>query len=98
MSAYIVVQVDITDPERFAEYRTMVPASLEAYGGRFLARGGATETLEGDWQPSRLVILEFESVEQAKRWWDSDEYREARDLRQASADTQMVVVEGYAGS
>ena len=95
MSAYIVVQVDIKDPERFAEYRTMVPASLEAYGGRFLARGGATQTLEGDWQPPRLVILEFDSVDQAKRWWDSEEYREARDLRQASADTQMVVIEGY---
>ena len=95
MSAYIVVQVDIRDPERFAEYRTMVPASLEAYGGRFLARGGATQTLEGDWQPPRLVILEFDSVDQAKRWWDSEEYREARDLRQASADTQMVVIEGY---
>ena len=95
MSAYIVVEVDVKDAERFAHYRTMVPASLEAYGGKFLVRGGATEILEGSWQPPRIVVLEFDSVEQAKRWWDSDEYREARDLRQACADTKMIVVEGY---
>ena len=94
MAAYIVVQVDIKDPERFAEYRTMVPATLEKYGGRFLVRGGAHETLEGDWSPKRLVVLEFDSVEKAKAWWDSEEYREPKALRQASADTQMVVVEG----
>jgi uncharacterized protein (DUF1330 family) len=97
MSAYIVVQVDIKDPERFEDYRAMVPASLEPYGGKFLVRGGAVEALEGSWIPPRLVVLEFESVEQAKRWWDSEEYREARDLRQATADTQMIVVEGYEG-
>lgn len=94
MSAYVVVQVNIKDPEGFARYRDMVPATLEPFGGRFLARGGAIEVLEGDWQPPRFVILEFESVDQAKRWWDSDEYREARDLRQATADTKMIVVEG----
>ena len=94
MAAYIVVQVDIKDPERFAEYRTMVPATLEKYGGRFLVRGGALETLEGDWSPKRLVVLEFDSVEKAKGWWDSEEYREPKALRQASADTQLVVVEG----
>ena len=94
MAAYIVVQVDIKDPERFAEYRTMVPATLEKYGGRFLVRGGAHETLEGDWSPKRLVVLEFDSVEKAKGWWDSEEYREPKALRQASADTQLVVVEG----
>ena len=95
MSAYLVVEADIKDPEGFAEYRTMVPASLEVYGGKYLVRGGAVENLEGAWAPSRIVIIEFESVEQAKRWWDSDEYREARNLRQATADTKMIVVEGY---
>lgn len=94
MAAYIVVQVDITDAERFAEYRTMVPATLEKYGGRFLVRGGAVETLEGDWQPKRLVVLEFDSVEKAKAWWDSEEYRDPKALRQASADTRMVLAEG----
>ena len=95
MSAYIVVEVDVKDPERYADYRAMVPASIEAYGGKHLVRGGAVENLEGDWEPSRFVIVEFDSVEQAKRWWDSDEYREARNLRQATADTKMIVVEGY---
>lgn len=94
MAAYIVVEVDVKDPERYAQYRTMVPASLEIYGGKFLVRGGAVEKLEGDWEPSRFVIIEFESVAQAKRWWDSDEYRQARNLRQATSDAKMIVVEG----
>ena len=95
MSAYIVVEVDVKDPEGFADYRAMVPASLEGYGGKYLVRGGAVESLEGAWEPSRLVVIAFDSAEQAKRWWDSDEYREARNLRQATADTKMIVVEGY---
>lgn len=95
MAAYIVVEVDVKDPERYADYRAMVPASLEVYGGKFLVRGGAVERLEGDWEPSRFVIIEFDSVDQAKRWWDSDEYRQARNLRQATSDTKMIVVEGY---
>jgi len=95
MSAYIVVEAEVKDPERYADYRTMVPASLEAYGGKFLVRGGAVEKLEGDWEPPRFVVIEFDSVEQAKRWWDSDEYRQARNLRQETADTRMIVVGGY---
>ncbi len=98
MAAYIVVEVDVRDPEGFAEYRAMVPASLKVYGGKYLVRGGAVENLEGDWKPSRVVIIEFESVEQAKRWWDSDEYREARELRQATSETRMILAEGYDGT
>jgi uncharacterized protein (DUF1330 family) len=94
MSAYLVVEVDVKDPERYADYRTMVPPTLELYGGKFLVRGGAVETLEGNWEPSRVVVIEFDSVQMAKRWWDSDEYREARNLRQATAETKMIVVEG----
>jgi len=94
MSAYLIVEVDVKDPERYADYRTMVPPTLEPYGGKFLVRGGAVETLEGNWEPSRVVVIEFDSVEMAKRWWDSDEYREARNLRQATAETKMIVVEG----
>jgi len=71
-----------------------VPPTLAAYGGRFVVRGGATETLEGDWSPQRLVIVEFPSVEQAKAWWASSEYAEAKALRQATARTQMLVVAG----
>lgn len=94
MSAYVVVEVDITDPERFKDYQAMVPATIAAFGGKYLVRGGEVETLEGSWNPSRVVVLEFESVEQAKRWWDSDEYREARDLRQATSAANMIVVQG----
>jgi len=94
MSAYVVVEVEITDPERFKDYQAMVPATIAAFGGKYLVRGGEVETLEGSWNPSRVVVLEFESVEQAKRWWDSDEYREARDLRQATSNTNMIVVQG----
>ena len=94
MAAYIVVELEVTDTEGFARYRDMVPATLEAYGGRYLVRGGELETLEGNWHPQRFVVIEFDSVEQAKRWWDSEEYRDARDLRQATAKTQMILVEG----
>ena len=94
MPAYIIVEVDVKDQARYPEYRAMVPSSLEKYGGRFVVRGGASETLEGGWQPKRLVVIEFASVEQAKRWWDSPEYADAKRLRQEIADTRMVVVEG----
>jgi uncharacterized protein (DUF1330 family) len=94
MPAYVVVEVEVLDAERYETYKMMVPPSLAAYGGRFVVRGGAAETLEGDWRPRRLVIVEFPSVERAKEWWDSPEYAEARALRQATARTQMIVVEG----
>jgi uncharacterized protein (DUF1330 family) len=94
MSAYVVVQVDIKDPVRYADYRKMVPPSIEKYGGRFLVRGGKTQTLEGTWAPGRFVLVEFPSVEQAKAWWASPEYAEARALRWATAESQMIVAEG----
>ncbi len=94
MPAYIVAEVEVLDKERYETYKQMVPASLAAYGGRFIVRGGAAETLEGDWLPKRLVILEFPSVAQAKAWWGSSEYAEAKALRQATARARMIVVEG----
>ena len=94
MSAYVVVQVDITDPVRYADYKELVPASLEKYGGKFLVRGGKTHTMEGGWAPKRFVIVEFPSVEQARAWWDSPEYRAARDLRWATSDSQLIIAEG----
>ena len=95
MPAYIVVEVEVEDPVRYEDYKKMVPPSLAAFGGRFLVRGGMVENLEGDWAPKRLVICEFPSVEQAKAWWSSPEYAEAKALRQATAKTQMIVVEGF---
>jgi uncharacterized protein (DUF1330 family) len=94
MPAYIVVEVAVEDSVRYEDYKKMVPPSLTPYGGRFLVRGGQVETLEGDWSPKRLVILEFPSVEKAKAWWDSPEYKDAKALRQATAKTQMIVAEG----
>lgn len=94
MPAYVVVKVEVNDPVRYEKYKAMVPPSLETYGGRFLVRGGKVETLEGDWSPKRFVMVEFPSAEQAKAWWASEEYAEAKALRQATARTQMIVVEG----
>ena len=94
MPTYIVVQVDVKDPARYEQYKAMVPASLAKYGGRFLVRGGKTETLEGTWSPPRFVVLEFPSTERARAWWSSAEYAPAKALRQATADTEMLLAEG----
>ncbi len=94
MPAYIVVEVEVHDAERYEKYKSMVPPSLEAHGGRFLVRGGKVEMLEGDWSPRRFVIVEFPSLEKAKAWWASEEYAEAKALRQATATTEMILVEG----
>jgi uncharacterized protein (DUF1330 family) len=94
MPAYVIVDIDVTDPIRYEAYKKLAPATVTAYGGKYLARGGQTETLEGDWQPKRLVILEFPSLAQAKTWVDSPEYRPAREMRQQSTKTKMVVIEG----
>ena len=94
MPAYVVVDIEVRKPEPYERYKPLSAAAVELYGGRFLVRGGACETLEGDWAPGRFVILEFPSVERAKQWWSSEEYAPARALRQASAGTQMIVVTG----
>lgn len=94
MSAYIIVDVQITDPGRYDDYKKLTPASLIPYDGKFIVRGGTTETLEGDWQPGRIVILHFPSMEKAKAWWSSDGYAPAKALRQATSITRMILVEG----
>ena len=94
MVAYVIVDIAISDPDLYEEYKKQVPPTLERYGGRFLVRGGRVENLEGDWSPKRLVILEFDSVEQAKRWWSSAEYMTPKALRQAAAKASMIVVQG----
>lgn len=94
MAAYVIVDIDVKDPARYEEYKKMTPASLAAYGGRFVVRGGRTETLEGNWAPRRLVVLEFADAERARAWWGSPEYAPAKALRQATADSEMILVEG----
>lgn len=95
MSAYVIVEVDVKDPVRYDDYKKMVPASLEKFGGRFLVRGGKTHTMEGTWAPKRFVVVEFPSVEQAKAWWASPEYAAAKALRQATAESQLIIAEGF---
>jgi uncharacterized protein (DUF1330 family) len=97
MPAYVVVSVNVKDPVRYEDYKRMVPSSLAPYGGRFLVRGGAVQVREGTWSPKRLVILEFPSLEQAKAWYDSPEYAEAKALRQATASADLLIVEGFSG-
>ena len=94
MPAYVVVEVEVRDAARYEDYKRMVPPSLAVYGGKFLVRGGAAETLEGDWSPKRVVIVEFPSVERARAWWASAEYAEAKALRQTTARSRMIVVAG----
>ena len=94
MTAYVIVDIAVHDPVGYEEYKKLAPAAVELYGGKYIARGGKTETLEGDWSPSRLVILQFENSEQAKKWLNSEEYREARQMRHQTALSKMVVIEG----
>ena len=94
MSAYVIIDIEITDPVGYEEYKKLAPAAVALYGGKYIARGGKTETLEGDWSPKRLVILEFESAERARQWLNSPEYRAARQMRQRTTRTNMVVIEG----
>lgn len=94
MSAFVVANIDVTDPEGFALYRTLVSPTVEAAGGRYRVRGGETRVVEGGWQPSRLVILEFPTMAAAVSWYESDEYSEAKAVRQRSAHSDVVLVEG----
>jgi uncharacterized protein (DUF1330 family) len=94
MAAYVIANVDVKDPAGYEEYRKLVPATIEKYGGKYLVRGGAFEKLEGEWQPKRLVVLEFGSLDQARRWYMSEEYRPAKALRKKSAASDLIVVEG----
>ena len=97
MPAYVIVEVEVTDPERYREYMAASPGAVAAGGGRFVARGGETVTLEGDWDPARIVVLEFPDLETAKRWYDSEEYRAARQLREGAAVFRAIAVAGSAG-
>jgi uncharacterized protein (DUF1330 family) len=94
MSAYVIALVKVTDPERYEDYRRLVPPTIAAFGGRFVARGGRTEVLEGTLSPGRVVIVEFPTFERAKAWWSSAEYSEAKAIRQATSDGTLIVVEG----
>jgi uncharacterized protein (DUF1330 family) len=94
MTAYVIADVDVTDPARYDDYRKLTPGAIAAYGGRFIVRGGETVPLEGGWTPSRLVMIEFPTLEAARRFYDSPEYREAREARAGAARMRMIAVQG----
>jgi uncharacterized protein (DUF1330 family) len=92
-----MAELEITDPVGFEEYRKQVPAAIQKYGGRHVVRGRTTHTLEGDWQPKRLVVIEFPSLEQARRWYDCEEYRGPKALRIKTTRSRVVLAEGVSG-
>ena len=94
MKAFVIVDVDVKDPVRYEDYKKLTPGSLMPFEGRFVVRGGKAETLEGDWSPTRIVVVEFPSLEKAKAWWSSAGYAPAKAIRQSTSETQMIVVEG----
>jgi uncharacterized protein (DUF1330 family) len=94
MAAYVIVETDITDPAQYEQYKAASPAAVQAGGGRFLVRGGELAVLEGDWHPSRLVVLEFEDLAAARDWYESEVYQEAKKLRDGAARLRMVAVQG----
>lgn len=94
MAAYIVADIEITDPEEYQRYARQTPGTLEPYGGKFLVRGGQPETLEGDWQTKRLVIIEFPGVAQLRAWYDSPGYSAIKGIRQGAAISNILFVQG----
>jgi uncharacterized protein (DUF1330 family) len=94
MSAYVIGEIDVVDPLAYEEYRKQVPAVVAKYGGRFLVRGGKVDPKEGGWTPKRIVVLEFPSMAQAQKWYDSPEYAPLIALRQKAAKGKLILVEG----
>jgi uncharacterized protein (DUF1330 family) len=94
MTVYLVVDIAVTNPVQFEEYKKLAPAAIAKYGGRYLIRGGAYEAMEGDWKPQRLTIVEFESMEKAKAFYNSPEYQAAIKARKGAANMKMLLVQG----
>ena len=94
MAAFLIAEVEITDPKAYEEYRKIVPGTIAQYGGRYLVRGGSVETKEGGWTPSRVVVLEFASMDQARKWYHSPEYAPALAIRTRAGKSKVILVEG----
>ena len=93
MTAYVLADIDVTDPARYEEYKALAGPSVEQYGGRYAVRGGTVQVLEGDWPTGRFVVLEFPDADTARRWYSSAEYSEARSVRQEAATARLLLVE-----
>jgi len=94
MTAYVVAEIEILNPAGYKEYTTTVPATIAKYGGRFLVRGGTAEVLEGDWPERRRVIIEFPSLDAAKRWWNSPDYQKPKAMRRANSNGRLLLLDG----
>lgn len=94
MPAYVIVETDIHDAAGYEEYKKLAAPTVALYGGKYLARGGKLEVFEGEWQPTRLVLLEFPSLARAREWFHCPEYAPIKGIRHRTAKTKMVVVEG----
>ncbi|MDH3440097.1 MAG: DUF1330 domain-containing protein [Gammaproteobacteria bacterium] len=97
MNAYLVVDIDVTDPEQYQGYVKKAPAFVEKHGGKYIVRGGDTKLVEGDWHPGRFVVVEFPSRERAQAFLDDSEYQAVADIRRASTSSNMILVEGFDG-
>jgi uncharacterized protein (DUF1330 family) len=98
LAAYLIIEIAVNDPEVYARYREAVSSNLAAAGGTYLVRGGEVEVLEGDWRPNRVVVVRFDSTDEARRWWNSSGYAELKAMRQRSAKTNMILVEGVSNA
>jgi uncharacterized protein (DUF1330 family) len=94
MKGFVIVDIEILDQGKYQKYRQMAASSIEQYGGNYVVRGGKIQPLEGDWRPERLAIVEFESLEKAKAWYDSPEYAPAKQIRQEASRGKILIVEG----
>lgn len=94
MPAYLIAEIEVTDPSAYEQYKALTPAAIAKHGGRFIVRGGKVETREGDWKPQRLVVVEFPSLEAARKFYDSPEYAPALAIRLRAARSRLVIAEG----
>ncbi len=94
MPAYVIADLEITDPEEFAEYGKQAGSTVAQYGGRYLVRGGNPQNLEGEWRPGRITVVQFDSVEQARAWWFSPQYEALKPIRQRGSTSDFIIVEG----
>ena len=94
MPAYVLAEIEVTNPEGYKEYTTHVPATIAKYGGRFVVRGGKATALEGEWPERRRVLIEFPSADAARKWFDSPEYEKPKAMRQANSQGRLLLLEG----
>ena len=94
MAAYVILNIEVTDPGRYEDYKRAASESIGKHGGKYLVRGGKHEPLEGEWDLDRIVVLEFESTARAREWWSSEDYSRAKDVRRSAATVKAVLVEG----